>query len=75
MRNCAGADVLVNIICGHAAEVVGFKIHFDDLLREHAGIAQMLCHQLQQTGFSAAADAGNDLDRLRVLKADQLIQI
>ena len=33
----------------------------------------MSSHQLEQTGFAAAADAGHDLDRLGVLKGDELV--
>ena len=36
-------------------------------------LAQMSSHQLEQTGFAAAADAGHDLDRLCVLKGDELV--
>ena len=59
----------------HVLELVGLKVHLHDLFLGHAGIQQVLDHQLQHTGFSAAAYAGNDLNGLYVLKGDQFIQI
>jgi hypothetical protein len=35
----------------------------------------VLDHQLQQAGFAAAADAGNNLYRFRVLETNQLFQV
>ena len=65
----------VQFLCGHSAEVHGFKIHLDDLIIAYSVLTQMKDHKFHQTGFSTAPDACDDLDRLGILKRDQSIQI
>ena len=65
--------ILIQVIRRHFDELVGFEVHLDDLSIIDTVLAQMSSHQLEQTGFAAAADAGHDLDRLCVLKGDELV--
>ena len=54
---------------------MGFEIHLQDLLLQDTAVKQMANHQFQQTGFSAAADAGNHFYRFCILKSDELFEI
>ena len=73
--NDSGFDIVVEVVGGHFFELMGFKVHLDDLVIRDAGFLQVSDHQLQQTGLAAAADAGDDLDGFRIPESDDLFQI
>ena len=65
-----GFDVFVETVHIHMAEGKRFEIHFNQLLLFHARFQKVESHELQKTGFAAAADTCNDFDRLFILKGN-----
>ena len=65
----------IQLVRCHLQKLVGFKVHFNDLLIRNSISAQMRRHQLEQTGLSAPADTGYYFDGLGVLKCNELIQV
>lgn len=66
---------MIDIVCAHVFEGEGFEVHGDDLIVRNACGLQMLDHELEQAGFTTAADAGDDFDGLGVLKGDEFVEI
>ena len=74
-RDGAVHDMGVKIPCGHVGKAHGFKVDLDDLFFQNTAGPKLVGHQLHQTGFSAPADAGDDLDHLGIPERLELFQI
>ena len=74
-RNHPVGNIAVKFLCSHVGKTNGFKVDLDDLLFFDAFGSKFIGHQLHQTGFSATADASDDLDHFRVPERLELFQI